>query len=349
MNMRNLANRLAIVSLAGVLAACGKADGADKKTDATAPAVPTVTVATALSEEIERTVEVTGTLAASREGTVSIEADGRIVDLRADLGDKVRKGAILARVAPQEYRIRLDQTRVELAAAEADFRRIEELAGKSLASRQQLDEARRRMDMARTNVAMNEKKLADTTLEAPFDGTIARRMVNAGEYARTGTPAFALVQTTPLKFKGDVPERYSGDVSVGNAVQATAEATPGRPLEGRVARVSPSVAVDTRSFAIEADIDNPDDAVKPGSFARLSIRTGKAVRYVTVPETAVGEFAGTPRVFLIVDGRAKEQPIEVAGRTKGRVLVSGGLEAGTQVAVTGVDLISDGKPIQVRP
>jgi membrane fusion protein (multidrug efflux system) len=294
-------------------------------------------------------VDVTGTLAASQEGTVSIEADGRIVDLRADLGDKVRRGTVLARVASEEYRIRLDQARVEQAAAEADFRRVEELSGKNLASRQQLDEARRRLDMARTNVAMNSKKLADTSLEAPFDGTIARRMVNAGEYVRTGTPAFVVVRTMPLKFKGDVPERYSGDVAVGNEVLATVEAAPGHPLAGRVARVSPSVAVETRSFAVEAEIDNPDDAVKPGSFARLSIRTGKAVRYVTVPESAVGEFAGASRVFLAADGKAKEQPIEVAGKSKGRVLVTKGLEAGAQVVVSGVDQITDGRTIQVRP
>jgi membrane fusion protein, multidrug efflux system len=332
--------------LLSLLAAC-KERGASQAL-ATQVVVPlTITASDVKTERIERRIDITGSLAAWEEAVVSFEVEGRIAEVTADLGDEVARGAVLVRITPVEFAWRKAQSDAELAAAEADFKRLSEMGGKNLISQQQLDEGRRRLDVAKAAADLAEKKFSDTSLKAPFSGRIAKRLVNAGEYARAGGAALQIVNANPLKFKGDVPERYSRDVKVGDEVQAFIEAST-TPLSGKIVRIAPSVAPESRSFAIEARLDNPSGAVKAGTFARLSITTKSFDDAITVPEGAIVNFAGNPRVYVIGDGVAKEQPIEVAGKSLERVLVSKGLSAGQKVATSSLELLSDGRTITVR-
>jgi RND family efflux transporter MFP subunit len=279
---------------------------------------------------------------------VSVEADGRLVQVKVDLGSRVKKGDVLAQIAPAEYSIRKSQAEADLEAAKADLGRMETLVAKDLATRQQLDEAKRRFEMARTNADMQQKKLGDTAVRSPIDGVVARRMVNLGEYVRTGSPAFQIVRPSPLKFKGDVPERYAPVVRIGDAVEAAGEALGDTVLKGEIVHVGAAVAAETRSFPIEARIDNPGERFKPGSFARLSILTGTKTKVVTVPEVALSEFAGNKRVFVVDGPVVRERRVEIEGKVGDRAIVSKGLDAGQRVAITAVDQLSDGASITVR-
>ena len=349
---RWLGRCLGVVGLAGLcLVGCNRAsaEGKGGAGDAGKTAAPlSVSVAAAQSEELTRKIELTGTLAAWEEAVVSVEADGRLVQVKVDLGSRVKKGDVLAQIAPAEYSIRTSQAEADLEAAKADLGRMETLVAKDLATRQQLDEARRRFEMARTNVDMQKKKLGDTAVRAPIDGVVSRRMVNLGEYVRTGAPAFQIVLPSPLKFKGDVPERYAPSVKIGDAVEAAGEALGSAVLHGEIARIGAAVSADTRSFPIEARIDNPGEQFKPGSFAHLSILTGTKAKVVTVPETAVSEFAGNKRVFVVDGAIVHERRIEIEGKVGDRAIVSKGLEVGERVAITAADQLSDGAAVAVR-
>lgn len=336
----------ALVTLAGCQGQ--QASRAESATESTPAALP-VSVVKTTQEDVPRRVSVTGTLAAWEEATVSLEADGRLIEVRVDLGDVVQKGGVLARVSPEAYEYRKAQADAELEAAEADFKRLETLVGKDMATRQQLDESRRRQGIARANAELTAKQLRDTTLRAPIDGLVSRRMVNLGEYVRVGTPAFALVGTSQLKLRADVPERYASDVKAGDPVEAVFEAFSGQVLQGEVVRIGPAVATDTRSFPIEARFENSDRRVKPGTFAKATIRTGTEEQSVTVPEAAVATFAGNPRVFVVEEEKALERPIEIAGRYQDRIMVAKGLAAGETVVSSGVDMLSNGVKVTSRP
>jgi len=356
--------RTILVICGGVILATtmGCKGGEAKAAASKAPAVLQVSVALAASEEITRKIDVTGTLMAWEEATVSLEAEGRLIDLRVDLGDQVKKGSVLARVAPEVYELRkaqaaveLQAAAVELQAAEADFKRIESLVGKDMATRQQFDEAQRRLglarasaDRAKANADLTLKQHRDTTLYAPINGWISKRMVNAGEYVRTGTPAFTLVRTDLLKLRVDVPERFAGIIKLSDAVEVTSEALGSRTLQGTVVRISPAVSAETRSFAVEARIDNADGSVKPGIFARATLQTDAKSQFVAVPEGAVAMLAGNPRVFIVADGIAKEQPVELAGRHQGNALISKGLSGGESIVASNVEALFDGAHISIR-
>jgi len=331
-----------IVSQSG----CAQQDMTGKSSAADTP--PSITVAEVIPQKVERQVDVTGTLAPWEDATISFEVDGRIMEVLADLGDKVQKDAVLAVVEKASYEWKKVQADAELSASEADYKRFKELVAKNVVSAQKLEDVRRRLDVARAAADLAQKTLHDTILRAPFDASVAKRLINAGEYVRTGTQAFYLVRLNPLKFEGDVPERYALDVKMGDQVIAYPESSSQTPVQGRIIRVGPSVSNDSRSFPIEAEIPNPEDAIKPGTFARLSIITKTIENALTVPENAVFNFAGSPRAFVIENGKAREQTLEIAGKIKDRVLVAQGLREGEKVAATGVELLSDGQAVTVR-
>jgi membrane fusion protein (multidrug efflux system) len=325
------------------LLACGKKGGKE-----TGEAAQSVEIAPVISEAVERRIDITGTLAAWEEATVSIEVDGRIAEMRVDLGDQVKKGDVLCRISPVEYEWKKTQAEADLMKAEEDFKRAQKLHADSVMAKEQMDENLRRVNVARAAADLASKKLDDTVLRAPFDGAVGKRLVNPGEYVRAGSAAFYLVRLQPIKFKGDVPERYAGDVHRDDHVLAYTDAGRENPFAGTIERVGPSVASDSRSFPIEASIDNSEGKIKPGSFARVSILTQKVDSMLTVPEAAVIAFAGTPRVFIAKDGKASERVIEIAGKIRDRVMVGKGVKLGEQVVTTGVELLVDGKALMIR-
>jgi membrane fusion protein (multidrug efflux system) len=341
-----------VIALAMPSLTAGCRDAANAKAKAAtaerAKAALAVSVATVSQQDVPLRVNVTGTLAAWEEATVSLEAEGRITELRVDLGDRVQKGSVLARISPEVYEFRKVQAEAELLAAEAEFKRLQTLVVKDMATRQQLDESQRRVGVARANVDLARKQYADTTLKAPIGGKVSRRMINLGEYVRSGTAAFVIVRTSPLKLRVDVPERYYSNVKVGDTVEASGEALGGRVLQGKVVRISPAVSVDSRSFPVEARFENEDGSVAPGIFARATIRTGNLAQALILPESAVVSFAGNPRVFVVDGGRVHERTIEIGGRFQSRILVSKGVTAGETVVSSGVDLLSDGVSVTVR-
>lgn len=337
-----------VLFLLGIIFCAHSGCKGKNKTDTAAEAPQNVSVSDVVSEKIERRIDITGTLAPWEEATISVEVDGRILEVNGDLGYKVKKDDVLARIMPVEYEWKKTQAEADLSTAEADYKRISQLILNNISTKQQLDEARRKLDVARAAADLARKKLADTVLRAPFDGSIGKRLINAGEYIRSGAAAFYIVRLNPIKFKGDVPERYAGDVHNEDHLLAYMDSANGTPLAGTIVRVGPSVANDSRSFAIEAYIDNSDGRIKPGSFARASIVTHTLQNVITIPESAVFSFAGTPRVFVVENGKAIERTVEVAGKVKDKVLVAKGLSAGEKVVTTGVELLTDGHSITIR-
>lgn len=220
--------------------------------------------------------------------------------------------------------------------------------------------ARALLAQARTRaseLAQARNALADATVLAPGatqpspTGTtfaVARRLVAPGEYVREGTPMFHVVDTDPIKFLADVPERHIGEIRVDLDVDVTVQAFAD-VFHGRVARVSPNVNPANRTFRIEIHIANGDARLKPGGFARGSVKTRLADHVLFVPQEAIVTFVGVTKVFTIRDGKAVEHRIST-GVQDGSWLeaFASGLTPADQVAVTGVSRLSDGVPVVVK-
>ncbi|MGH9818147.1 MAG: efflux RND transporter periplasmic adaptor subunit, partial [Candidatus Acidiferrales bacterium] len=243
----------------------------------------------------------------------------------------------------------------DLFDAEQKLRRAKELWEEKLISREQMDEATATHQGARAahEVAVQEvdelkaqlqssesarklaeKKLADATIRAPFPGAVARRQVSPGEFLRVQSPVMVLVRTDRLRARLAVPERWAGALETGTKVDVRVEAYPNEVFVGRLERINPSVSPETRTFEVEALLDNADGRLKPGFFVNAALASEVEEKTTVVPSEAVIYRYGTYKVF-VVDGANKIQEREIKpGTQEGpHVEVLEGVKPGERVAI----------------
>jgi RND family efflux transporter MFP subunit len=267
----------------------------------------------------------------------------------------------------------VQRAEADLFDADHKYSRAQEMYRDKLISQQQLDEAASRFQSTRATytVALQEvdrlkallvsseaseklaeKKLRDAILRAPFPGAIKTRGVHPGEYLRVQSPVMVLVRTDHLRARLAVPERWAGWVKDGEIVDLHVEAFPGETFQGKISRINPAVAQDSRTFEAEALITNLDGRLKPGFFVQASIPSEKEEKAIFLPERAVNYRYGVYKVFLLNGNRVSERQIRPAGQTEDehgrRFEVAEGLKPGDRVAVAISGDLHDGATVQER-
>ena len=256
----------------------------------------------------------------------------------------------------------------DLVQATQAFDRANELFKRTLVSQQALDDARAALQSKRAiyNAALQNGKnlrasiqaseatmklagrqLRDTDIRAPFDGFVEKRLVNLGELVKTQTPVMAVVRLNPLKIIAEIPEKMAPWISAGQAVDLQVDAYQGRKFTGKVSRISPGVNASTRAFPFEALVPNTDTVLKPGTFARVHIESGKIDDVLSVPYAALQYRYGVNRVFVVNGDKLAMRELSVGERLGDRIEVVSGVKAGERVAVTDVDTLADGVAVAV--
>ena len=195
-----------------------------------------------------------------------------------------------------------------------------------------------------------EKKLADATIRAPYPGSVKSRDVHPGEYLKVQSPVIVLVRTDRLRARLAVPERWAGWVEDGTVIDLHVDAFPGETFQGKITRINPAVAQDSRTFEVEAMIENSAGRLKPGFFVQASMPSQKEEKAIFVPDAAVNYRYGVYKVFIVNDGRVNERQIRPAGQTEDehgrRFEVAEGLKSGDRVAAAVSGELRDGDTVQ---
>lgn len=258
----------------------------------------------------------------------------------------------------------------ELELANQAFRRATELYKQKLLPQQQMDDAdailktkkaayesaiqgsrnlRADIDSEQANLKLAEAAVRDGTIRAPFDAYVQKRLVSPGEFVKAQTAVMSLVKIDPLKLTAEVPEKMAPWVKVGQPLTLAVEAMPGTGIKGEIARLSPAVNPQTRSFPLEGRVPNPGGNLKPGGFARVHIDTDLVDRVLTVPAAALQYRYGVNRVFVVKGDRVRATEIKIGDRVGERVEVVGGVTAGESIAATDVEKLADGTPVTTQP
>jgi RND family efflux transporter MFP subunit len=198
---------------------------------------------------------------------------------------------------------------------------------------QGVETLRAQLVQRRSAVAVASKKRGDAVIRAPFGGHVKERMVTAGQYLKVQSPVMVIVNTDPLRVRLKVPEKMAGWIAVGQPVTVAVEAYPGRSFEGSIARISPSVDPQTRSFDVEALLDNHDGILKPGFFVKSRIASKQVATMLLVPSDAVRYTYGVYKVFTVESGSLKEREVKLGDRAENAVEIVEGLTDHQQVAV----------------
>ena len=198
----------------------------------------------------------------------------------------------------------------------------------------------------RAALGLSQQQLADATLRAPFDGAVRERHLSIGAYLQVGQAVVTIVRIDPLRLRLAVPERDAASMRAGQRIRLHEEGT-GTAAEGSLVRLSPAVDESTRTLMIEAEIPNPNGALRPGAFATADIVIDPKEAVVLLPASAIVSFAGVTKVVTVGDGRAVEKRVQIGRRAGDRVEVLGGLAAGEAVVAEPGNLTA-GQPVVVE-
>ncbi|MEX2584424.1 MAG: efflux RND transporter periplasmic adaptor subunit, partial [Gemmatimonadota bacterium] len=289
-------------------------------------------------------LQVTGTITydANRVSHIGPRIDGRVIQLSADIGERVRGGQTLATLeSPEVGQVRADEAEAEILAgiARENYQRELRLEEQGISSRKELLDAEaelRRMEASLNSARQRLEVLGagqgrggQYRLTAPFPGVVVARHASLGEMATPADQLFTVANLDRLWIELDIYERDLSRVESGQAVDVITVAYPGRIFPGRIVYVGDIVDPEKRAVSSRVEVPNPDGALKPGMFATALIRIeGGGIPVVTVPQEAIQEVEGRSVVFVPGNrpGEFRAEPIEVGEPTAdGRVVVLSGL------------------------
>lgn len=197
-----------------------------------------------------------------------------------------------------------------------------------------VDETIALLALRKAELALAKQHQADAVIKAPFQGVVQERSMNRGVFLELGHAVVTLVRTDPLRFRAGVPERAAALVREGEVLLLHLEGEA-EPLQAAISRVSPALDLGSRSLIIEADVPNPKGRWRAGLFAQADIIVAPDARALAVPDTAVTEFAGVEKVWLVREGKASSQRVSTGRRERGLVEVLRGLNPGDAVVIDG--------------
>jgi len=299
---------LSIISLS-LLAACGRKDVAPAASAKEPPALPrdvqavaTSTDATiapaststqpgtpAVATDAGGVIVATGEFVSPVSSELSAKLPGRVGAVYVDEGSRVTKGQPLLTLETDYTRLNLQRAEADAARAKAmadDARRDVErkkglIASNSIPqatmdrSQAAYDQASAALASAQAQASLLRQQLADAVLRSPIDGVIAEKRTDVGQRLGDNTVAMVVVQTSPLKLRFRVPERYLASVHKGQPVKATVDPYPGQTFEGRVSVVGGVIDSATRSLLVETEFPNRDGKLRPGLFARVELNPAR--------------------------------------------------------------------------
>ncbi len=310
------------------------------------PAVPVEAAQVTVGPLSERVTAV-GSLRSNESVVIRPEIAGRVVEIGFKEGQPVEKGNLLLKLDDSIATAELAQDRARHELANRNYKRTEELYSNKVATARARDEARSNLDVAAASVDLAKVKLEKMHITAPFAGIVGLRQVSIGDYVTVGQDLFNLEDIESIKVDFRVAEQFLSAVRTGQTIHIRVDAFPNRSFEGKVYAIDPRVDVEGRSIVIRAILDNKEELLRPGLFARVDLLLDAKPKALTVPEQAIMPRGDDQFVFTIVDGKAKQTKVRIGIRRDGRVEVVEGLKPDDVVVTAGHLKIFDGSPVKV--
>ncbi len=288
------------VAIASLLIArnAGSNGKSDKKKDDKAPPPAPVELSAVLSGPISTFLETTATLEAQNTATLVARAEGPIVEVLVEEGAYVTKGQVLVRLDDTEARLAVERTELAWELAKREHDRGQQLQAKDYLSQKELDE--KELGVRNAWVALEQARydLTQTRIVAPFSGRLVERMVHLGETVPEGRECFRLVDFDPVLARLYFPERELARVRLGQIAELTFDTHPGQSFPARVAIVNPVVDRANGTFKVTVEVPNSSGALRPGTFARVRLKTGTFDRALLIPRRGVITEDGESFVFV---------------------------------------------------
>jgi membrane fusion protein, multidrug efflux system len=298
-----------------------------------------------------------GSLAAVHQVTISPEVGGRVTELDFQSGAHVKAGDKILQIndAPDLGDLANYQAQARLATVELS--RAKTLASHQFGPQETVDQQQSQLDQANAMIQKTQAVIAQKDIRAPFSGQLGVRQVDLGQYLNAGAPIVSLTDLTTLYVNFTLPTQLAPQIVVGQKVDVTADAFPGRKFTATISTIEPQIAASTRTIAVQATMPNPDEALLPGMFVNANVVLPQPAPEVVLPETAVDFTLYGDSVYVIrADGndaggkpvlKAFRTPVKTGLRWDDKVAILDGLKPGDQVVAAGQIKVQDGSAVLV--
>ena len=316
-----------------------------------------IAAVTAGSEAVPRFASAIGSLAAVHQVTITPEIGGRVTQIFFTAGGAVKAGDPLIQINDAPERGDLANYEAQVRMAKVTVERNTELARKQFASRETVDQNQSQLDQARAGILKTEAIIAQKLVKAPFAGRLGVRQVEVGQYLNPGAAVVTLTDLQHLYVNFTLPSTQRAEIKLGQQVNVTADAFPGRVFTAAVTTIEPQIRADTRTMMVQATMTNPDEALLAGMYVNAAVVLPPEPDRVVLPETAVDYTLYGDSVYVVrQDGTAPDgkpvlkafrSPVKTGSRWDGKVAILDGVKPGDQVVAAGQVKLQNGAAVTV--
>lgn len=296
--------------------------------------------------ELNNTINVTGSILANESVELASELTGKISKIYFREGDKVQKGDVLVRIDDEELRAQLEKLKYTKRLYEEVEGRMAQLLERDAISQEEYDIALTESRTSAADIKVLEAQIAKATIRAPFTGVIGLRYVSEGSYISPSVRIANLYSVEPAKVEFSVPGRYVQIVGAGDQIRFLTEGDS-ELFTGEVYAIEPQIDPVTRTLLVRALSPNKDRKLIPGQFVRITLTLDNKQNAIMVPTMSIIPDADEHLVFLVRDGKAVSQKVNIGFRGAQDVEVISGLSAGDSVIVAGIQQVRDQSAVRV--
>jgi multidrug efflux system membrane fusion protein len=299
-----------------------------------------------------------GSLAAVHQVTVTPEVGGRVTEIDFEAGAIVKAGDKIVQINDAPDRGDLANYQAQERWGQVSLQRAQALAAHQYGPESNVDSATNQLGQAQAMIQKTQAIIAQKNIRAPFSGKLGMRQVDLGQYLNPGAPIVTLTDLSTLYVNFTLPSQITSQIKVGQKVDVTADAFPGRKFAATVTTIEPQISASTRTINVQATMPNPDQLLLPGMFINAAVVLPDEAPVVVLPETAVDYTLYGDSVYVLrPDGAAGAdgKPVLTAHRTAvktglrwdDKVAVLSGVKAGDQVVAAGQIKVQDGAAVTV--
>jgi membrane fusion protein (multidrug efflux system) len=318
----------------------------------------TVSSATVNEEDWAPTLSAVGSISAVQGAVVSSELGGVVSQISFENGGAAKKGDLLVQLDASAEEALLRSAEAEAELGRQDLERTRGLASRKVVSKAELDAAESKFNRLNAVVDQMHSNIRKKTIIAPFDGQLGIRQVNVGQMINAGQQVVPLTSLDPVFADFALPQQYLGEVTPGLDVHVTTDALPGRVFNGKLTAINSMVDSSTRNITLQATLENPDHALRPGMFAKAEVTLPEKHKALVVPGSAISYAPFGDSVYVIEKKKdektgkesqvIRQQFVRVGEARGDLVAITQGLKAGETVVGTGVFKLRNGMTVTIN-
>lgn len=306
-----------------------------------------VSTLTLRRQNLRNTFSKTGSIVANNEVSIISRSSGRVIAVYAGVGSYVQAGAPIIKIEDDVLGSKLAAERTAYENASREWERAQKLHGDKIISDSDLETYQEKLLTAKTNYTLANDDYNNSLITAPFAGVIAERVVNLGATVSAGTQVATMVDNSAFKIVVNVGEQEAFSLSPGNVVSITTDVYPGEELSGYIKAISAKSDV-IHTFPVEIMIQkNKKHQLKSGIFGKVIFNCGKATDVLAIPREALIGSVKSPKVYVVVNGRAILHDIVVDREIGSYLVVKEGLIESDQLVVNGQENLQSNVAVKV--